>query len=71
MRFSIEEIVEIRDHKESWERTESVIKIWKRKTKEKLWYNPAMIKSAYDDDLSWILPSKVAKITYRKVSYLK
>ncbi|OMJ87561.1 hypothetical protein SteCoe_10741 [Stentor coeruleus] len=71
MRFSIEEIVETRDHKESWERTESVVKIWKRKTKEKLWYNHAMIKNAYDDDLSWILPSKVAKITYRKVSNLK
>jgi hypothetical protein len=66
MRYSIEDILKVRDQTVSWLKKNSVLDVWKRKSKRKLFYSVFEITAANQDDFSWICPKKIVEVSLRK-----
>lgn len=69
MQYSAKQIISIRDQLEAWEKPEKIMKIWKRPLLCCINYDESAILDVNNEDLSWVLPLKIAEIHKRSIIY--
>ena len=52
MKYTIRDILIVRDHEESWYKTDKIVSIWKRKVKLKVVYSRNDIINSNEEDES-------------------